>query len=330
MNATIIKGISFNPYINLALEEVLLNQIEDDELILYLWQNQNTIVIGYNQNPYIECYMEPIENNEVILARRLSGGGAVYHDLGNLNFTFIGKDSVFDISKNNQIILEALASLNIDATISGRNDLTINGLKFSGHAYYQKQQKQYHHGTIMVHVDKEKLSTYLKPHLSKLQSHQVKSVKSRVMNLVDVQASIRIDDVSKALIQAFSKVYSEAKERQLTVTELNQLEEIMPKYASREWLFPRRMKSNFNKEFVTAIGVITIEANIEADKIKDIELYSDMMNPHLLKEIKEVWINVGFEKNKLLQSLKQLTLQTQEQEAMVRVLTDLFMEEQHG
>lgn len=327
MNATIIKGISVDPYTNLALEEVLLNQIEDDEIILYLWQNQNTIVIGYNQNPYIECYMEPIERGEVTLSRRLSGGGAVYHDLGNLNFTFIGKESVFDVSKNNQIILEALSTLGIEATISGRNDLTINGSKFSGHAYYQKQQKQYHHGTIMVNVDKEKLSTYLKPHLSKLQSHQVKSVKSRVINLVDVNADIDIEDVKSALIMAFSKVYSQSMERELSKAELEELNKLRPKYASREWLFPKRMKSNFYREFITTIGLINVEANIEADKIKDIELYSDMMNPHLLTEIKKLWINSSFEKNQLLQQLNKINLEPQEFYALVNVVNGIFMEE---
>ena len=330
MNATIIKGISFDPYTNLALEEVLLNQVEDDEIILYLWQNQSTIVIGYNQNPYIECYMEPIENTEVTLARRLSGGGAVYHDLGNLNFTFIGKEPIFDVSKNNQIILDALASLGIEATVSGRNDLTINGSKFSGHAYYQKQQKNYHHGTIMVNVNKDKLSTYLKPHLSKLQSHQVKSVKSRVINLVDVKADITVDDVTSALTLAFSKGYCTPKERLLTTSEMVELEALRSKYASQEWLFPRRMKSNLNREFVTNIGLINVEAFIEADKIKDIQLFSDMMNPHLLTEIKEAWINVGFQKNQLLQPLQHLILKPQELDALISVVTDLFTEEQDG
>ena len=144
-----------NPYENLAREQVLLEDGPKDGVVLYLWQNEKTVVIGRNQNAFKECRVSLLEEEGGHLARRLSGGGAVFHDSGNLNFTFILPREDFDIPRQMEVIRLACLHFGIPAEISGRNDLTANGQKFSGNAFYTSESRAYHHGTILLNADME-------------------------------------------------------------------------------------------------------------------------------------------------------------------------------
>ena len=156
-----IESGCFNPYQNMGLEEYLMYQAGEDECILYLWQNERTVVIGRNQNAWKECRTKELEADGGYLARRLSGGGAVFHDLGNLNFTFLARRCNYDVDKQTDVVLEAVRRLGLSACKSGRNDITINGCKFSGNAYYSTGDCCYHHGTILMHADQEQMEKYL-------------------------------------------------------------------------------------------------------------------------------------------------------------------------
>ena len=212
---------NYDPYENLAKEKLLLDNVKEDEMILYLWQNQNTVVIGKNQNAYAECATELLKKDGINLARRLSGGGAVFHDLGNLNFTFISSTQNQSTENNLKIIALACKMSGIETLVSGRNDILAEGRKFSGNAFYNSKGKSYHHGTILICADEDKLSRYLTPSKAKLKAKGVKSVRSRIINLSEINPDISCDIMKENLIKAFEDFYAIKPE---TIKTLNESE----------------------------------------------------------------------------------------------------------
>ena len=195
-----------SPYYNLALERSLFDFVDEDTVILYLWQNSHTIVIGKNQNAYAECKVDEFIGAGGTLARRPSGGGAVYHDLGNLNFSIICKESIAKEHTYQRIVKEALRFFGIVSEFNGRNDLTVDGKKFSGNAFYVKDDVLCQHGTILINSDFKELSKYLTPDISKLERNHVKSVESRVVNLSEISDKITVESMKEAMIKATNAV----------------------------------------------------------------------------------------------------------------------------
>ena len=195
-----------SPYYNLALERSLFDFVDEDMVILYLWQNSHTIVIGKNQNAYAECKVDEFIGAGGTLARRPSGGGAVYHDLGNLNFSIICNESIAKEHTYQRIVKEALRFFGIVSEFNGRNDLTVDGKKFSGNAFYVKDDVLCQHGTILINSDFKELSKYLTPDISKLERNHVKSVESRVVNLSEISDKITVESMKEAMIKVTNAV----------------------------------------------------------------------------------------------------------------------------
>lgn len=195
-----------SPYYNLALERSLFDFVDEDTVILYLWQNSHTIVIGKNQNAYAECKVDEFIKDGGTLARRPSGGGAVYHDLGNLNFSIICKESIAKEHTYQRIVKEALGYFGIVSEFNGRNDLTGDDKKFSGNAFYVKDDVLCQHGTILINSDFKELSKYLTPDISKLERNHVKSMESRVVNLSEISDKITVESMKEAMIKATNAV----------------------------------------------------------------------------------------------------------------------------
>ena len=211
----IVRSTSFDPWYNLALEEHLLRTIGPDQVVLYLWQNQGTVVIGRNQNAWKQCRCRELEADGKKLARRLSGGGAVYHDLGNLNFTFIMERRNYNLERQLGVILKAVGKQGIEAEFSGRNDIVVQGRKFSGNAFYFEELSAYHHGTILVDVDFEDMTRYLQVSQAKMRSKAIESVQARVVNLKSLNPDISIETMAAALAEAFVEVYGGEGRRKL-------------------------------------------------------------------------------------------------------------------
>lgn len=302
----LIFSTSFDPWHNLALEEYLFKHVEKNQVILYLWQNQNTVVIGRNQNAWKECRCDQLEQDGGKLARRLSGGGAVFHDLGNLNFTFVMDRSKYELEKQLKVVLEGVRKLNINAEFSGRNDLTVKGRKFSGNAFYFEQEKAYHHGTILINVDIHKLSTYLQVSKEKIASKGVDSVQSRVGNLSQFQPDITIEKMKEALIESFLELYGESTEPPVIVNDSTDLRELYQKYSSWEWLYGKT--PNFNIVFETRFpwGGIELGLTLNHGLIVDAKIYSDAMNSNLIEEVASELIHCPFQINHMVNRISKL------------------------
>lgn len=296
-----------NPYHNLALEELLLHSVKDGECILYLWQNRHTVVIGRNQNCWKECKVESLKASGGFPSRRLSGGGAVYHDLGNLNFTFIVKKEDYSVERQLSVIIKALESFGVEAKKTGRNDIEVQGKKFSGNAFFETDGKCYHHGTLMVNVDLDNLHNYLNVSADKLQSKGVSSVRSRVINLSEVNPEITIESLKKAMIAAFGEIYAGDKNAPVEITkddidtaELNKLTE---KYSSDKWLYGRAIKftSSFSHRF--SWGGVDLLLQVNEGKILDAEIYSDSLETEWFEKAKELLCGSEYNSEKIRERL---------------------------
>ena len=281
-----IVSDSFLPYENLALEEYLLYFVKKDECILYLWQNKNTVVIGKNQNAFKECKVEELLNSGGHIVRRLSGGGAVYHDLGNLNFTFLVRNENYNVEKQLEIILRAVKKFSINAEKTGRNDITIDGKKFSGNAFFKSGDFRYHHGTLLVNVNIGELSKYLNVSMDKLKSKGVTSVKSRVTNLNEYNKNLTVDNLKLKLIESFEEVYG-LKAECINAFSIDKckIEELKNKFLSNDFIFGKKIKSEyeFSKRF--SWGDIQFRFNLSGGFVKDLIINSDAMNVDIIEEI---------------------------------------------
>lgn len=201
-----VRSDRTDPYANLAAETLLLTAAKENTAYFYLWANEPTVVIGANQNPFTECDLSAMEKGGVHLARRITGGGAVYHDEGNLNFSFVMPNALYDVKRQLSVICSALRKLGIQAEPSGRNDLTVNGAKVSGNAFYKGKTHSLHHGTLLVNADFTALSRYLTPQPQKLAKKGVSSVRARVANLSEF-SRFSVPELKNALTSAFFAEY---------------------------------------------------------------------------------------------------------------------------
>ncbi len=291
-----------NPYYNLATEKYLLDNVEDDSCILYLWQNQNTVVIGKNQNALAECRSSLLQEEGGFLARRLSGGGSVFHDLGNLNFTFLCSTENYDISRQMEVIKTACSLAGISAEISGRNDILADGKKFSGNAFYNAKGKSYHHGTILINADKEKLQRYLTPPKAKLQSKGVKSVKSRVVNLSEIAPSLTCSIMKDYMQSAFSDVYG----IKATICEIPVSDEIKENarlYGSWDYLYGSSIPFTFSCEENFPWGNINIQLDVKSGVIQSVQVYTDSMDYNLPDRIQKALSGCKFDITSMKKSI---------------------------
>ena len=295
---------SHDPYYNLAVEQRLLETVGEGACILYLWQNQNTVVIGKNQNAWKECRTTLLEKEGGHLARRLSGGGAVFHDLGNLNFTFLVPQADYDLDRQLTVIQEAVRSLGIQAERSGRNDVLAEGRKFSGNAFYKNGIQAYHHGTLLVDVDTQRMSRYLNPSKAKLQSKGVDSVRSRVVNLRELNPDITIPGLKAALAEAFSRVYGLPLAQIAPETlDAGAIEALRRRNESWEWLYGKKIPFTFDCEGRFPWGGVQIQAQVENGVVRQAKIYTDAMDCFLAPRLEQALTGCRFSREALSQRI---------------------------
>lgn len=324
MKAIYVLSPFTNPFLNLAYEDWMMDQIQDDEILFYLWQNQHTVVIGKNQNAYKECKVTELENDGGKLARRSSGGGAVYHDLGNLNFTFIAPHYRYDVEKQLNVILKALNKLGISGQFAGRNDIEVDGCKVSGNAYAKRRNNSLHHGTLLVDVKMEDLAKYLNVSKAKMASKGVDSVRKRVANLKQFNSELTIPLLIQTLKVSFEEEYKTKLEERIMDT--LQYQDRIEKYRSKAWRLNPIEDFQAQVETKFPWGEVQAFFRVNSGNIMETKIYSDAMNPDFIEQLASIWKDIPFEYS----SMKSVCLNEDYQNMVEDILTACFHLEENA
>lgn len=276
-----------DPYRNLAIEEYLFLHSDDD--VFLLWQNEPTVVIGKNQNAYAELALDYIKENGVHVARRITGGGAVYHDLGNVNYSFIsmtkGKDGL-DFAYFTAPMLAALESLGVHAVLSGRNDLQVDGKKFSGNAQHASGERVLHHGTLLFDSDLDALSAALRVDEEKLRARAVRSVRARVTNL---RPYLKKDCDARAFMAQIGNFVTAAYAAEpLTLPTGEKLESLCERNRSDAWIFPERaLVSQYEimKKQRYPFGTVELYLDMQNETVRDLRIRGDFFGVRPIVEL---------------------------------------------
>ncbi|KNZ42699.1 lipoate--protein ligase [Acetobacterium bakii] len=302
-----------DPRINLAFEEYVFNQMDKNESYFLLWQNDNAVIVGKHQNTIEEVNQEYVKTNDIKVVRRLSGGGAVYHDLGNLNFTFIVNDNgkqPFDFKSFTQPLVDALKSLGVNAEFNSRNDIAIDGKKFSGNSQYAKHGRILHHGTILFDSKLSTIQSALKVKKDKIESKGIKSIKSRVTNISEyLDQDYSLADFKKALL-AFMFKDEDLQEIFLNEKDLAAIEKLKnEKYDTWEWNYGRSPVYNLRKERKCDFGLITILLQVDKGIIKEISFFGDYFGNGEIQELEALFVGIKPNEESLIPLLKEIELE---------------------
>lgn len=309
----IIRSNTSNPAFNLATEEFLMYNKSQD--CFYLYINAPSIIVGKHQNSLAEINVDYVKENDITVIRRTSGGGAVFHDPGNLNFTFIMNEKQSenaDFRKYTQPIIDVLQSMDVDAKFEGRNDMTIGGKKFSGNAKSYYNNKILQHGTLLFESTLPNLSQALKLNPLKYRDKAVKSISSRVTNITEhLKQDVTLQEFEKRIVDHVRTLYADAEVYELTAEDtaaINQL--VDKKYGTWDWNFGYSPKYNFQKGIKTTGGHVEVNLEVRKGQIENVKIFGDFFNtsevselenmlqgaPHEREKIKELLSTVGIEK----------------------------------
>ena len=289
---------------NLGTDEWFLEHIAPDEMALYFYINDNAVILGRNQNPWAECDLAAMERDHVQLVRRITGGGAVYHDRGNLNFSFIAGSERYDQDRQLRLILEAVRALGIPCEATGRNDLAVEGRKFSGNAFCKRSKVKQHHGTLLVASDLDQLQKYLRVDPRKLRSKGTKSVRARVCNLSDFLPGLRVEALLEALKSAFAREYGGYETLKTEDLPWADVRPYIEKHASWDWRLGETPQFDLEVENRFAWGNAQLLFTLRHTRVEDVRVYTDALDTELSNEIRARLLGCRFGSEPLAQALE--------------------------
>ncbi|HHW58371.1 MAG TPA: lipoate--protein ligase [Clostridia bacterium] len=280
-----------NPYFNLAAEEYVLKEFKEE--CFMLWRNEPSIIVGKNQNTLAEINLDYVREHKIPVVRRLSGGGAVFHDLGNLNFTFIVNEDVSsfsDFKRFTQPIIDVLRKLSINAEFSGRNDITIGGKKISGNAQYYYKNRILHHGTLLFSSSITDLSAALKVRPVKFEDKGVKSVSKRVTNISEhLKEPITIEQFIDLIMNHIREQTGGSEMYEFMQEDIKKIDKLVKeKYSTWEWNFGTSPDYSFKNEKKFTGGTVEVNLNVEKGIIKDIKIYGDFFGKYDVSEVENL------------------------------------------
>ena len=308
-----LRNTSTDVYFNMAFDEYALEQLPLDEPLFFLWQNRSAVIIGINQNAYAEVNIDYLGQHDISLARRITGGGAVYHDLGNLNYTIVGRSSDIerDYPEYARHMLKALQALGVPAELSGRNDILVDGRKVSGYAKRVYKDRLMVHGTLMYDVDLEKLTRALTPPTEKLLAKGIASVRSRVTNLKEHLPDIAsIEALGQALEQHLSRQYQD-EEYLLTEEQLTEIRAIAAsKFATNDWIYGRAPGSTMTYARRLPCGHVEVNLDIRKGHIESCSIGGDFMGNSPITAVEKRLKGCLYERAALQQRLQGFDIQS--------------------
>lgn len=291
-----LKNPNTDPYYNMAFDEYCLESLPIDEPVFYLWQNRPAVIVGFNQEVNTEVNLDYLKANGIALVRRVTGGGAVYHDLGNLNYTIVGRseDLERDYPEYASLMMKALQALGVPATLSGRNDILVGERKVSGFAKRVCKNRLMVHGTLMYDVDLEILTKVLNPSVTKLQSKGIASVRSRVANLCEYLPEITdIHMFSKQLGKILS---CNDTEYQLSEKDLANIQRLRDdKFAKWEWNYGRSPKATLVHSARLACGTVEVHLTLKENRISSCRFGGDFLGNLPASEVETVLQGIAYE-----------------------------------
>ncbi|MFK3831060.1 lipoate--protein ligase [Staphylococcus saprophyticus] len=289
-----MKFISNNditdPTLNLAMEEYVLKNMPKDDSYFLFYVNRPSIIIGKNQNTIEEVNQPYIDEHGIDVVRRISGGGAVYHDTGNLNFSFVTDDdgnSFHNFKKFTEPIVEALQSLGVDADMSGRNDIQVGSAKISGNAMVKVKDRMFSHGTLMLNSELNEVQNALKVNPAKIKSKGIKSVRSRVANISEfLDEPLDIDRFKEIIIKTIFGEATQVEEYILTDDDWKKIEQLSnEKYRTWEWNYGRNPKYNFEREEKFEKGFVQIKLDVKKGRIEHAKIFGDFFGEGDITEL---------------------------------------------
>lgn len=303
------EGIT-DPRINLAIEEYALRHLPDEDSYLLFYMNEPSIIIGKNQNTLEEINPEYVKDHNLHVVRRLSGGGAVYHDLGNLNFSFITKDdgnSFHNFKKFTEPVVEALRNLGVEAALTGRNDIQVGERKISGNAQFATKGRMFSHGTLLFNSEIDNVVSALHVSADKIQSKGIKSIRSRVANIVEfLEAPLTIEEFRlKLLSSIFGMEASRVPTYKLSEEDWRQIRRISEeRYGNWDWNYGKSPKSTVqNSKRFEGVGKLDVRLAIEEGQIQDIKIYGDFFGASDVAELEEVLRGSRYEETAIRERL---------------------------
>lgn len=306
-----LKNPSTNPYYNMAFDEYCLESLPIDEPVFFLWQNRPAVIVGYNQEVNTEVNLDYLKEKGIDLVRRVTGGGAVYHDLENLNYTIVGRseDLERDYPEYAALMMKALQALGVPATLSGRNDILVDGKKVSGFAKRVCKNRLMVHGTLMYNVNVDVLTHVLNPSTTKLQSKGIASVRSRVTNLCNYLPELSdIQAFKNRLEEILSNNYSNA-EYKLSEADLANIQQLTDeKFATWEWNYGRSPKATLVHSARLACGTVEIHLTLAENRIASCRFGGDFLGNLPASDVEKALAGIPYEVNEIRNCLSKLEI----------------------
>jgi len=304
------KGIT-NPKINLAIEEYVLKHMDLEEDYLLFYINEPSIIIGKNQNTIEEINTKYVTDHNIHVVRRLSGGGAVYHDLGNLNFSFLTKDdgqSFHNFRKFTEPVVEALKKLGVNAELTGRNDITVEGRKISGNAMFATKGRMFSHGTLMLDSEIDAVVSALKVKKDKIESKGIKSIRSRVANINEfLENKLTMEQFKSIILESIFDGKENIREYILTDEDWEKIHEISnERYMSWDWNYGKSPKFNYMNSKRFPVGSIEVRLEVAKGTIESAKIYGDFFGIGDVEEIEKKLENIRYDKESIAKALEDL------------------------